>query len=192
MACNNKITADIAYDCADAPIKGLDSGKAVLINWDDVDWTATTMASGAVSALVLKSGTSGFNVSWYKELGSVASSYTKNTEDVDGFSHSFMARLSTTTTANSLAANELKNGRFLVVVETAYKGASDAEAFKVYGFDTGMELLEMTQSSNENSGSVLFTLATREGTVERYPYCVYFDTSYAVTKADFDAKFPTV
>ena len=192
MACNKKITADIAYDCLDAPLKGLDGSKAVLINYDDVDFSASTMADGAVSALVLKAGTIGYDISWYKELGSVTSSYAANAEDVDGFSHSFIARLSNSSTANSLAANELKNGRFLVVVETSYKGVAQAEAFKVYGFDSGMELSEMTQSSNENSGSILFTLATREGTVERFPFGVYFDTDYATTKAEFDGKFTAI
>lgn len=192
MACNKKITADIAFDCLDAPVKGLDGSKAVLINYDDVDFSASTMTDGAVTALVLKSGAIGYDISWYKELGSTASAYASNTEDVDGFTHSFLARLANSSTANAKAANELKNGRFMVVVETSYKGVGQAEAFKVYGFDSGMELSEMTQSSNENSGSMLFTLATREGTVERYPYAVYFDTDYATTKAEFDEKFTAV
>lgn len=189
MACNKKITTNISYDCLDVPIKGLDNSKAVLINYSDVDWTASTLSDGTVSALVLKAATTGYDIEWYKELGSTATSYAANAEDVDGFSHSFIARLATSSAANSLAANQLKDGRFLVVVETSYKGSANVEAFKVYGFDAGMELKELTQSSNENSGSMLFTLETREGTVERFPYAVYFDTSYQTSKADFDNKF---
>ena len=92
---------------------------------------------------------------------------------------------------NAERANELKNGRFIVVVETSYKGASDAEAFKVYGWDAGMELSEMTGNSNENGGGLLFTLSTREATVERYPYNIFLETTYATSKATFDTLFAT-
>jgi hypothetical protein len=138
---------------------------------------------------VLKAGTSGFNLEWYKELASTASAFTANAEDVDGFSHSFLGRLAQTTAENAARAEELKIGRFVVVVETSYKGEDQEDAFKVYGLDSGLELSEASQSSNENSGSLLFTLATREGTVERYPYMIVLDTDYDTTKADFDNKF---
>lgn len=189
MACNKLITANIAYDCLDVPVKGLDGSRAVLINMADIDRTATTYADGAVSALVLNAAATGYEIQWFKELGSTASAFTPNAEDVEGFSHSFIARLANTTTANSLRASELATGRFAVVVETAYKGTSQAEAFKVYGLDVGMELSEMTQSSNENSGSILFTLATREGTVERFPFGIYFNGTYAESAWDFSQNF---
>lgn len=190
MACNKKITKDVLFNCADAPIKGLSGSKAVILNWDDVDKAGSTVNGATISDLVATS--TGFKIEWYKELASVASSYVANSEDVDGFSHSFLARLSTTTADNAETANELKNGRFVVIVETEYKGTDSSEAFKVYGWDSGLELSEMTQGSNENSASILFTLSTREGTVERYPYNVFNETSYSVSKASFDALFSPI
>lgn len=190
MACNKKITENILFDCADAPIKGLAGGKAVIINWNDIDKAGSTVSGAKITDLVTTS--TGFSIEWYKELASVASSYASNTEDVDGFSHSFLARLSTTSAENAERANELKNGRFIVIVETEYKGIDSEEAFKVYGWDSGLELSEMAQGSNENSGSMLFTLATREATVERYPYNVFLETDYATSKATFDALFASV
>lgn len=192
MACNKKITADILFDCADAPKKGLDGGKAVIINYDDIDFTASTVSGATITDLVTKSGTAGLEIQWYKELASTATAFTANSEDVDGYAHSFLGRLSTSSALNAERANELKQGRFIVVVETSYKGAANAEAFKVYGFDSGLELSEMSGNSNENSGSLLFTLSTREGTVERYPYSIFLETSYAVSKASFDSLFATI
>ena len=187
MACNKKITDNILFNCSDAPKKGLSGGKAVIINWDDIDRAGSTVSGSKITDLVTTS--TGFSIEWYKELASVASSYTPNTEDVDGFTHSFLARLSTTSAENAERANELKNGRFIVVVETEYKGTGSTEAYKVYGWDSGLELSEMTQGSNENSGSMLFTLATREATVERYPYNIFLETDYATSKATFDSLF---
>lgn len=189
MACNRKLTADILFDCADFPKAGLDSGKAVIINTEDIDWTASTATGATITALTLKTGTSGFSVEWYKELASTASTFNLNTEDIDGFGHSFLTRLSNTSADNAERANELKMGRFIVVVETNYKGASNAEAFKVYGWDSGLILSEMTSNSNENSGSTLFTLSTKENTVEQYPYNILMETDYDTTKADFEALF---
>jgi hypothetical protein len=189
MACNKKLTDNILFDCADAPKKGLDGGKAVLINYDDIDFSSSTVSGATITALTLDSGSAGFSLTWYKELASTATSFTANAEDVDGFSHSFIARIPTTTADNAQRANELKNGRYVAVVETSYKGTDQAEAFKVYGWDAGLELSELNASSNENGGSLLFTLATREGTVERYPYNIFLETNYATSSVSFDAGF---
>ena len=190
MACNKKLTDSILFDCADAPIKGLSGQKAVIINWDDVDRAGSTTDGSKITDLVTTA--SGISIEWYKELASTATSYAANAEDVDGFSHSFLSRLATTSADNAERANELKNGRFIVIVQTEYKGADNSEAFKVYGWDSGLELSEMTQGSNENSGSMLFTLASREGTVERYPYNIFIESDYATSKATFDALFASV
>lgn len=187
MACNNSITANLLFDCADAPKKGLDGGKAVIINYDDVDFSSLTQSGAIVTDLATTAV--GYEVQWYKELASTATAYAANADDVDGYTHQFMARLATTTAESAERANELKNGRFIVVVETSYKGVDSDDAFKIYGLDAGLELQELSGNSNENSGSLLFTLGTREGTVERYPYNIFLETDYATSKASFDSLF---
>lgn len=192
MACTKKLTVDILYDCADKPKKGIDGGKAVIINWDDIDFAASTVLGGKITALTLKSGTSGIALEWYKELASSNSSFAPNTEDVDGFLHNFLGRMGTTTVEHTERANELKNGRFIVVYESKYKGVGMEDAFKVRGWENGMKLSEMTENTLENSGSILFTLATEEGDTEEYPYHVLLETDYATTKASFDSLFAVV
>ncbi|OCK42526.1 hypothetical protein BA195_10140 [Tenacibaculum soleae] len=191
MACNNnKLKEGILFDCADTPIKGLSGQRGVIINYSDIDKAGSTVNGATITDLVTTA--SGISIEWYKELASVASSYASNSEDVDGFSHSFLSRLSTTSAENAERANELKNGRFIVIVETEYKGANGTDGFKAYGWDAGLELSEMSQGSNENSGSMLFTLSTREGTVEQYPYNVFLESDYSTSKATFDALFANV
>lgn len=192
MACNTKLLNDILFSCADAPKKGIDGGKAVLINWDDIDKTASTMAGSKITDLVLKAGTSGIALEWYKDLASSNSSFAPSTEDIDGFLHAFLGRMATTTAEHAETANILKNGRFIVVYESKYKGVANAEAFKVRGWGCGLKLSDMAENTLENSGSILFTLATEEGDVEQYPYNVFYETSYVVSKATFDALFATV
>jgi len=192
MACSNEVTANIIFDCDDLPIKGLEGGNAVLINYVDIDKSASTVSGSKVTSLQLNSGSVGFEVQWYRELASTATALSRNAEDYDGFTHSFLARLVTSTSANAERANELKNGRFAVVVKTTYGGTNNVDKFKVYGWDAGLELSELAGNSGENNSSLLFTLATREGTYEKYPYNIFLDTDYATSLADFDALFTAV
>jgi len=189
MACNKKVTANLLFDCADAPKKGLSGNKAVIINYSDIDFTETTQSGATITALATVSGSAGFEIQWYKELASVATSFTPDAENVDGYAHSFLGRLSTTTAESAERANELKNGRFVVVVETEYKGVDQADAFKVFGIDSGLELSEMAGDSNANGGSLLFTLSTREGTVEKYPYSIFLDATYASSSLAYSSSF---
>ena len=172
MACNKKLTNSILFDCADMPIKGLAGGKAVIINYEDINRSSSTLSGATISDLVTSDD--GLAIEWYKELASTSISFSPNAEDIDGFTHSFLGRIPTTTAANAERANELKSGLFVVVVQTKYQGANQEDAFKVYGWENGLTLSEMTQSSAENSGSMLFTLATAEGSVEQYPYHIFF------------------
>ncbi|KQC33408.1 hypothetical protein AAU57_08835 [Nonlabens sp. YIK11] len=192
MNCNNKITADILQDCADLPKKGLAGSKAVIVNYYDIDQTATTVSGSTVTNLELVSGASGLQLEWFKDLASTNSTFAANTEDIDGFTHSFLSRISNTSAESAERANELKNSRVVMVVETKYKGADNADAYKIYGFENGLVLSEMTTNSNENSSSILFTLASGEGEVEQYPYLVLNEGDYATNKASYDSLFAAV
>lgn len=190
--CAPKVTADMIFDCADKPKRGLDGGKAVIINWDDIDRAGSTEALAIITDLVTKSGTSGFAAEWFKDLASGNSAFAPSTEDIDGFLHNFLCRIATSSAENAERARELSQGRFVVVVETKYKGALQAEAFKVFGWECGVKLSEMTWNTLENSGAIPYTVATEEGDTESYPYNVFLETDYATSKATFDTLFATV
>ena len=190
--CTKLLSDDLLFNCSDAPKKGVDGGKGVIINYDDIDFVASTIAGATITDLVLKSGKAGFAVEWYKDLASGNSAFAPSTEDVDGFIHNFLTRLANSSAASAERANELKNGRFVMVYETKYKGTLNAEAFKVAGWERSMKLSEMIFNTAENSGAGLFTLTTEEGDVEQYPYNIFLETDYATSKATFDTLFATV
>lgn len=192
MTCVTKLAENILFDCANKPRKGIDGSKAVIINWDDIDFAGSTVSGAQITDLVLKSGTTGISLAWYKDLASSNSTFAPNTEDVDGFLNAFLARMGVTSKEHAERANELKNGRFIVVYESKYKGALSVDAFKVRGWETGLRLTELSENTLENSGSLLFTLATEEGDTEEYPYHTFLETDYATSKATFDALFATV
>jgi hypothetical protein len=190
--CAPKLTADILFDCADRSKRGLDGGKAVIINFEDVDKAASTVAGAVISDLVTASGTSGFSAEWFKDLASVNSSYVPSTEDIDGFVHNFLCRIQNASADNAERARELTQGRFIIVVETRYKGTANAEAFKVFGWENGVKLSEMAYNTLENSGAITYTAATEDGDVEPFPFNVFLEIDYATSKATFDSLFATV
>ena len=99
--CAPKVTADMIFDCADKPKRGLDGGKAVIINWDDIDRAGSTEAGAIISDLVTQSGTSGFAAEWFKDLASGNSAFAPSTEDIDGFLHNFLCRIATSSAENA-------------------------------------------------------------------------------------------
>jgi hypothetical protein len=187
--CLDKLTSDMLFDCADRSKKGLDAGKVVFINREDVDWVNTTIVDGKITNLQLLSGKSGFNGEFYKQLASGTATYVPSTDDVDGYTQSFLCRLQSSSDASSTQAAELAGGKFLVVMETTYKGTSNLDAFKVLGYEVGLTLTELEWNTTENSGALVYTCATEEGAFESRPYNILLMTDYATTKASFDTKF---
>jgi hypothetical protein len=190
--CDPKLTADMLYDCADKPKKGLDGGRAVIINYDDIDRAGSTVDGAKITDLVLKAGTTGFAAEWFKDLASANSAFAPSTEDVDGFLQNFLTRIQNASAGGAERAAELSQGRFVFACETRYKGAANVEAFKVFGWENGLKLSEMTYDTLANSGSLLYTVASEEGSTETYPFNVFLEADYATSKATFDTLFATV
>jgi len=188
--CFTDLEEDILFECADAPKKGIAEGRAVIIGYNDIDREASTSDRSIVTDLVLKDGKKGILLTWFKDLANDNNTFAPNSEDIDGFIHSFLTRLPNSSAKNANRAHELKNGRFVIVYETNYKGKENKDAIKVGGWENGMKLTEYASNTNENSGAATFTLATEEGAVEQYPYNIFLeDDSYEVSKATFDTLF---
>ena len=190
MSCINKLTANISYDCSSAnrAKSGLET-KAVIINVADLDRTSITETGSTVTNLSLNSGATGFSISWIKQLGSTGSEVALNDSGVDTFSHSFACRVFGQSAEDAERIKELLEGEFVVVVETKFKGTSNADAYKIFGLENGLKMAEGSFTSLENDGSFIFTLKSQEGFGESYPYKIYLETDYATTKAKVDALF---
>lgn len=192
MGCNDKLTEDILNSCENAPKRGISGSNAVLINWEDIDRSASVVSKSTISDLVLKAGTTGYKLEWYKDLGSSNSAYAPSAEDVDGFLHNFLSRIGAFSKDTAERFSELKGGNYVVVYESKYKGALNVDAFKVLGWENGIRLAEGTQNTLESSASSLFTLSTLDGDVEPYLFNTFLETDYATSKATYDALFVTV
>lgn len=187
MDCIQKLTANISYDCSPAgkAKAGLET-KAVIINKNDLDLTAVTTSGASITNISLMSGTTGYSIDWIKQLGSSTSEFAANDSGVDSFSHGFACRVFGQGAADAERIRELGLGEYVVVVESKYKGADNAEAFKIFGLENGLKMSEGSYTSLENDGSFLFTLSSVEGFGESYPYQVWKEGDYATLKAKFN------
>ncbi|PZR11190.1 MAG: hypothetical protein DI539_20860 [Flavobacterium psychrophilum] len=183
------MSGNINYDCT--PSKRAKAGleqKAVIINKSDIDMTALTMSGALVTNLSLLSGSTGYSVETIKQLHNTAAAFTANDAGADTFAQSYVGRIWGQGVQDAERARELKDGEFVVVVQTKW-GAGTNEAFKVYGLENGLRMTEATFTSIENEGALLFTLSSLEGYQETYPYQIWNEGTYAENKAKFDALF---
>lgn len=81
-----------------------------------------------------------------------------------------------------------EGAQVIAIIEQNNKGADGADAFLVYGWDTGLKLGDMTHDFNENNGNSIIPLSSLDPDLEKHPPLVLRQTGgYAATKAFFDS-----
>jgi len=190
--CTGNLTADIIFDCANAPIGGIEQ-NVVLINKDDIDSAATTVSPTnriMVTNLQLKPGKTGYLLTGVKQSNGKAWELVKKENAPDKFKHTFSGVIFNPTAANKQQADSLAKGaKYIAVVEQVWKGANSADAFEILGYSSGLEITTMTNSSRENDNMIMFELASADGFEETTMPKTFLDVDYAATKTAFTNKF---
>lgn len=190
--CTGILTADILFDCANAPIGGIEQ-NVVLINKDDIDTTATTTDASnrvLVTNLQLKPGKTGYLLSGVKQSNGKAWELVKKENAPDKFKHTFSGVVFNPSAENKLQVDSLSKGaKYVAVVEQVWKGAGSEDAFEVLGLSSGLELMTMTNSSKENDNMIMFELSSADGFEEVTMPKTLLDGTYAATKTAFTNKF---
>lgn len=196
MACSEKIAASILRDCdANPPIKGLEQ-NLVVINWEDLAKSGISLdgtnPNELIDGLTLESGTQGYLFEGIQSKQNIkhANEFAVNENAQNGFRHILPEILwPDNSKAGRAELNKMKNGRFYVVSERLWKGASSADAFLFYGYLVGLELVVVSDESNENDGLPVITFQTPEGFYEPNLPHLLLDTDYATTKTAFGNLF---
>ncbi len=190
--CTGNLTADILFDCANAPVGGIEQ-NVVLINKDDIDLTNTTVDADnrlKVTNLQLKPGKTGYKLTGVKQANGKAWELVKKENAPDKFKHTFSGVIMNPNLANKVQADNLSKGaKYLAVIEQVWKGASSADAFEVLGFVSGLELTTMTNNSKENDNMIVFELSSADGFEEPTLPKTLLETDYETTKTAVDNNF---
>ena len=192
--CTGNLTADILFDCVNAPIGGIEQ-NVILIKKEDLHVAATTTDESnrvLVTNLQLKTGKSGFLLTGVKQSNGKAWELIKKENAPDKFKHTFSGVIFNPSAANKQQADSLSKGaKYVVVIEQVWKGEESADAFEVLGLSSGLELMTMTNNSRENDNMILFELASADGYEETTMPRTLLDGDYAATKTAFNNKFET-
>lgn len=163
MACLQKISSAIDYDCANGFVG---FSQVAMINKADIQSFAAD-ASKVVTALNIGSGVP-YGVASQKKGFSVSETVRVN----DGAPNAYVHEVTVTVyeKENPLLFNQLANGDVVFI-------AKRAKYCRIYGLFYGLQPTASSMNSNENGGWATFTFTTPEGVLGE-DYLTVKDTVY--------------
>jgi len=192
MACTGMVEQDILFDCENASIAGLET-TVNIYNTPDIDRAAITFDPNnpcLMTGFGLLPGKTGFCIQGVKQVNSTAWELVKKDTGADKKKHTFNGFILNMSAENKCQLEAMsQGGSFVISVEKKYKGADNAEAFDVYGIESGLELNVATYNSNENDGSAVIELSSVDGFEESKIPATLLIGDYAATKTLHDNKF---
>lgn len=185
--CDFLLAQEISNFC-DKPLAKGATSEAVIINYNDIDKDATTIAAdGSITSLVLKSGKKG-----YRCLQPGKKPYgTGNTNLVVGdYNNTWTHTLPIIVLAHDADVTTniievLGNGEFVVVVKMKNTGDTTTAngRYQIFGFDNGMRASEQTHTIADDAlGSGWSTTLQEEGAMKPARFLVG-DTAEATEQA---------
>jgi len=192
MSCNLKITGDFALNCETLPIAGIDA-NIVLINYDDINRTATTFDANnelLVTNFQLKAGKTGYLLSGVKQSNGKNYSMVAVENLPNRFLHGITGKILNPSVANKLQLQKLAlGGKYVAVIKQNWKGVDSEDAFEILGYHAGLELKEATNNSTEESNTIVLSIGNIDGYEEpKVPFNL-LKTDYDTTDALFTNKF---
>ena len=190
----DRLAADFLNDCDNLSITGIEA-DVILIPHAVVDKTVSIINATnriLLDNLASTSGNSGFKLEGVKQLNGYNWEFVPSEETTDKYRHVFSGIILTPSAANRLSASKMAKGEsYMVVIHKKYKGASQADAFLVLGWDTGLYITEMTENSKEADSAIKFVLSSKDDSLEYDMPRVLLETNHATTLIAFNNKFAT-
>jgi hypothetical protein len=185
MACIQGIAADLINDCAVAPVAGLEEIMYVF-NADELTATKSLTVKSLVTDLAVLVGKKGYKVQGFKKSSNAKNELVVSDMLPDMYKQTIEFQVWAKDSATITALDQLNN--LVIVTENKDKGTAGASAFNIYGLDTGLFKATMTQDVNTDAGVFKLSMVA-DG--QRLPFYNYYNTSYALSKADLEALLIT-
>lgn len=190
MATCGNIALSLGFNC-NVPLQGGTADRAYIMNHED--WKAAAIGRDlannlVVESVVLAGSATAFYVDGKNNSNAPAFQLVK-LPYADVYDHTFNYLVFDISNAAHKALANQVGGRYVVIAENNYQGASGQCAFEIYGADAGLEVKVFTRDAlnNDNQGAYVLNLATPDVGKEPNPPLRFFDTDYATTKAALEA-----
>ena len=185
MGCGT-IAADLVAAICNQPPVGGTGDTAYIVNYEDIS-TKTVSAQNVCSAIVLKNGKIGYKYETVEDSILGETTLNKGTY-IDTFQQDLTLRVHTKSELAKAFVNDSKGSRLVVIVPNLATGTAGEIKWEVYGLDSGLELNELT-ASTDMADQTVYTLKfgsgekAKEGTLPKS----FFITDLATTEAALES-----
>lgn len=157
MDCASELLNATAADCENPAIAGL-YGEVILLPFDAIDRTASTVTDNVISEIVMKATRKGYSFTSFDNspLGAVslvAGTY-RNT-----LQHDLTLRVFVKTESIKKFVNAFVNARVVAIVKNKEMGVNGDTMYEAYGWDSGLILSTLTSDTSMADG-VVYELVT--------------------------------
>lgn len=148
--------------CGKPAIAGT-TARVILISYSDVDKSKSVVSDNVISSLILKTGATGYEVDSLPNA-TVGSDTINAGTYLKTHQHNVVVRIFKKSEAAKKFVNGLTNARVIAIVENNDTGDNGDTKYEVYGWDSGLELTEITVTTEMTDG-VAYQVTLANGTI---------------------------
>lgn len=148
--------------CGKPAIAGT-TARVILLSYSDVDKSKSVVTDNVISSLILKAGATGYGVDSLPNA-TVGSDTINAGTYLKTHQHNVVVRIFKKSEAAKKFVNGLTNARVIAIVENNDTGDNGDTKYEVYGWDSGLELTEITVTTEMTDG-VAYRVTLANGTI---------------------------
>lgn len=162
LDCSKIKTGFINQVCGKPAIAGT-TARVILISYSDIDKAKSAVTNNVISSLILKAGATGYEVDSLPNA-TVGSDTINAGTYLKTHQHNVVVRIFKKSEAAKKFVNGLTNARVIAIVENNDTGDKGDTKYEVYGWDSGLELTEITVTTEMTDG-VAYQVTLANGTI---------------------------
>lgn len=162
LDCSKIKTGFINQVCGKPAIAGT-AARVILLSYSDVDKSKSVVTDNVISSLILKAGATGYEVDSLPNA-TVGSDTINAGTYLKTHQHNVVVRIFKKSEAAKKFVNGLTNARVIAIVENNDTGDNGDTKYEVYGWDSGLELTEITVTTEMTDG-VAYQVTLANGTI---------------------------
>lgn len=162
LDCSKIKTGFINQVCGKPAIAGT-TARVILLSYSDVDKSKSVVTDNVISSLILKAGATGYEVDSLPNA-TVGSDTINAGTYLKTHQHNVVVRIFKKSEAAKKFVNGLTNARVVAIVENNDTGDNGDTKYEVYGWDSGLELTEITVTTEMTDG-VAYQVTLANGTI---------------------------
>lgn len=162
LDCSKIKTGFINQVCGKPAIAGT-AARVILLSYSDVDKSKSAVTDNVITSLILKAGATGYEVDSLPNA-TVGSDTINAGTYLKTHQHNVVVRIFKKSEAAKKFVNGLANARVIAIVENNDTGDNGDTKYEVYGWDSGLELTEITVTTEMTDG-VAYQVTLANGTI---------------------------